>query len=71
MAKTLEKMYICVGENCVGSAELGYCGATHSLKIWLEILFPNVDAVSYFDGDTAKTIIDYILKHTGKKLIAI
>jgi len=65
---TLEARYMCVGENFIDNVKIGYCGDVHSLQDWLIILFPGKNAIEYFAGDQAQTIIDYIYRYKGKRL---
>ena len=63
-----QKLFICTGENYREDTRLGYCGDVHTLKQWLEILFPGANAVEYFDGAPTGEILEYIKKNRGKRL---
>jgi hypothetical protein len=63
-----DSLYICIGENYKNNCKLGFCGDVHLLSKWLEILYPGLDAVTYFSGDTNAFVIKYIYENKGKRL---
>lgn len=63
-----DKTYLCIGENWRNNIPFGHCGDSHSLGKWLDIIFPGKDTRSFFENDSAKDIVDYILKNAGKRL---
>ena len=68
-----EKLYICIGENFNDNCKIGYCGDVHYLTKWIEILYGNraAEALKFFEGDSDKTIVEYLLKYMGKRLKAL
>ena len=66
-----EKLYRCVGENYMPNfCDLGFCGDVHTLKEWIEILFPDkVETVlELYDRHTDSALVDYIFLRRGKRL---
>lgn len=63
-------LYICVGENYRGACRMGFCGDTHTLKKWIELLFPNniEQALNFFIDDKDTEITDYLYRNKGKRL---
>lgn len=66
--KLYDRRYVCTGANFRNGFTTAMCGDVHSLGEWLDILFPNKDARSFFEGDTEKDILEYLHTNTGKRL---
>ena len=69
MAKT--KLWLCRGANDNGSYTANMVGDIHTMKDWLQILFPNKpieQILEFFDGYSESKIAEYIYKNTGKRL---
>lgn len=64
------KQYLCVGENFRDDIKIGFCGDVHSLKSWIELLFPNnaEQALDFFKNDRNSEVLDYLYKFKGKRL---
>ena len=69
MAKT--KLWLCIGANYNGSYTANMVGDIHTMKDWLQILFPHKpieQILEFFDGYSESKIAEYIYKNTGKRL---
>ena len=69
MAKT--KLWLCIGANDKGSYTANMVSDIHTMKDWLQILFPNKpieQILEFFDGYSESKIAEYIYKNTGKRL---
>ena len=69
MAKT--KLWLCRGANYKGSYSANMVGDIHTMKDWLQILFPHKpieQTLDFFDGYSESEIAKYIFENTGKRL---
>ena len=66
--KLYDRKFLCRGANERHGYTLNMVGDIHTLGEWLDILFPNKNARDYFDGDAEKSILEYLLANTGKRL---
>ena len=69
MAKT--KLWLCRGANYKGGYTANMVGDIHTMKDWLQILFPHKpieQILDFFEGDSESEIAKYIFKNTGKRL---
>lgn len=65
------KLWICKGANFKGMYSAGMVGDIHTMKQWLEILFPHKpieQILAFFEGESESEIAKYIYKNTGKRL---
>ena len=72
--KLTEKLYRCVGENYMPyCCDLGFCGDTHTLKAWIEILFADDEGytLNLLSKYTEHAIVEYIRIHRGKTLLKV
>lgn len=69
MAKT--KLWLCRGANHKGIYTANMVGDIHTMKAWLQILFPHKpieQTLDFFDGYSESEIAKYIFENTGKIL---
>ena len=69
MTKT--KLWLCKGANFKGDYRANMVGDIHTMKDWLQILFPHKpieQTLDFFDGYSESEIAKYIYENTGKRL---
>ena len=66
--KKEKKRFICVSESIRNGIKQGFCGDTHTLQEWIDILYGS-KGTFYFDSAPEKEIIDYIRDFGGKRLV--
>jgi hypothetical protein len=66
-----DHLYLCVGICQIPpiAGRIGDCGVTHTLREWLDLLYPGKNAVEFFSGDDEKSIIDYLLNNADHRLV--
>lgn len=60
-----------MGANCKSSYTANMVGDIHTVKDWLQILFPHKpieQILDFFDGYSEMEIAKYIFENTGKRL---
>ena len=65
------KLWLCIGANYKGIYTANMVGDVHTMKEWLQILFPHKpieQTLDFFDGYSESEIAKYIYENTGKRL---
>lgn len=65
------KLWLCRGASYKGSYTANMVGDIHTMKDWLQILFPHKpieQTLDFFDGYSESEIAKYIFENTGKRL---